>query len=377
MTYDVIVIGAGIAGLAHAWMAARRRLRVLVLERTPRAEGASIRNFGMVWPIGQPAGERTRIALQSREHWLELGQAGVLDVAPCGSIHLAHHRDEWAVLQEFHAQSELETRLWSPAEVRDASPLAESRGLLGGLFSPSELRVDPRKASDRIAAWLQEQHGVSFRMGTAVTHVETGLVRVATGETFPSERIVLCCGAEAQALFPEEIAQCGLRRCKLQMLRTVPQAGLPVGTPHLASGLTLRHYRSFEICPSLAGLRARIASEAPELDRLGIHVMASAFPTGEVILGDSHEYGEDISPFDRTEIDDLILRECRHVFHLSDWSIAQRWSGVYVKHPELEVIERELRPGVQLFTGLGGAGMTMSFGLAERSWNRWLGTNSR
>jgi glycine/D-amino acid oxidase-like deaminating enzyme len=46
--FDLAVVGAGILGLASALAGARRGLRVAVIDRDARANGASVRNFGFV-----------------------------------------------------------------------------------------------------------------------------------------------------------------------------------------------------------------------------------------------------------------------------------------------------------------------------------------
>ena len=371
--FDVAVIGGGIVGLANAWMAARRGFQVGLFERTSVAQGASVRNFGMIWPIGQPAGELYDIALRSREFWLELNSHGVVDVQECGSIHLAHHEDECAVLEEFSSQATHKTHMISADEVLRRSQLANPQGLLGGMYSPTELRVDPRTASARVAAWLKEYHQVACHFETPVIDVVQNTIRTANGQSWTADRIVICSGSDLQTLRPEILLRSGLRLCKLQMLKSMAQPMSQSVSPHIASGLTLRHYASFASCPTLPALQRRIADESPRLDQYGIHVMASQFPNGEVILGDSHEYESHIDPFDKLEIDDLILHELRKVIRLDHWSIRERWHGIYAKHPTLPVFQAEAPDGVFVFVGTGGAGMTMSFGLADQFWKRITG----
>ncbi len=50
--YDLVVVGAGIVGLATAWTARQHGLRVAVVERNAKAIGASVRNFGFITVTG-------------------------------------------------------------------------------------------------------------------------------------------------------------------------------------------------------------------------------------------------------------------------------------------------------------------------------------
>jgi D-hydroxyproline dehydrogenase subunit beta len=222
-----------------------------------------------------------------------------------------------------------------------------------------------------LPGFLAREFGVAFHFATTVTHCGGRLMTTA-GE-FAAPRVVVCTGDDFRDLAPAAFAESGLVRCKLQMMRTADWGGrFRLGTM-LAAGLTLIHYKSFAHCPTLPAVAARLDAEDIRYARYGIHVMASQNATGEVTLGDSHEYGDDVSPFDDPQIDRLILEYLGRFVKLPDLSPASRWHGLYVKHPTEPWVVARPAADVLAITGVGGAGMTLSFGLAERTVANFLG----
>jgi FAD dependent oxidoreductase TIGR03364 len=369
---DVAVIGGGIVGLAFAAEAARRGRSVVLFERSAAAHGASVRNFGMIWPIGQPLGPLYRLALRSRSRWLELAQAAGIWVHECGSVHVAHADDEQAVLQEFAetaAAHGVNCEYLPAADAIRRFPAINPNGLRGVLYSPVELGIDPRQAVKQLPRFLTDFRGVQLQFDTTVIRVEMPQVCTAAGDVWTAEQVIICSGTDFETLFPDVFVAAGIRRCKLQMMRTAPQPNHWRLGPHVAGGLTLCHYKAFESCRTLPVLQQRIAAQFPEYVRYGIHVMASQNQFGEILIGDSHEYDGDVTPFDNPQIDDLILAYLRQMIRLPDERIVARWHGVYAKHTKQPVVITEPQPGCTVVTAVGGAGMTLSFGLAQAWWD--------
>lgn len=364
---EVAIVGSGILGLATAYHAARQGKQVHVFERDAFPVGASIRNFGMVWPIGQPAGFPLQTALRSRAIWEEVAsQAGFWHL-PNGSLHLAYREDEWQVMQEFAetaGEAGYQVRLLTPAETVEISPATQAEGLLGSLFSETEMLVDPREVPSKLIQWLQAEFGVQFHFQSAVRAIEEQTLWVGA-ESFPFEQLYVCCGAVLEPLFPEILQSAGMQKVKLQMMRTAPQPNQWRMGPSLCGGLTLTHYASFAHCPSLDQLKNRIQQETPHFPEWGIHVMMSQNGLGELVIGDSHEYGPTHDPFLKESVNAYILDYLHQMAQAPDLSIAERWYGVYAKLAGEIAFVHEVNEHITLFTGVGGAGMTLSFGLAE------------
>lgn len=366
-TKSAIVIGAGIVGLAAARALSQKGYSVRIFERNQQAVGASIRNFGMVWPIGQPSGFLYESALRSRAAWQEISRSGAFWHEEAGSLHLAYHPDEWQVLQELYEvyHKERPVRLLSREEVIGQSNAVVEEGLIGGLFSSDEVIVNPKKAIAAIPAYLEEKFGTQLLFNKCVSRIESNTVYCGQ-EKYEADRIILCSGADFETLYPELFSSLAITKCKLQMMRLKEQGTWRMG-PSLCGGLSLAHYKSFEAAPSLALLKQRFQQEMKAYLDWGIHVMVSQNEAGELTIGDSHEYGLTHDPFDRSFINDMIVDYLKKFARFQNWNTLETWNGVYAKLTNGEPYTfLNPDPGVWILNGLGGAGMTLSFGLAEK-----------
>lgn len=368
---DVAVVGAGIVGLAHAYMALRKGYKVVLFDRDEWAVGASIRNFGLVWPVGQEPGTGFTYALRSRQHWTELAAAAGFWINPSGSLHLAYHADEEALLQEFlelYKYSDYQVSWFSGEQAVEKSGVINPDGLRGALWSATECTVNPRQAIRKIPEYLAEKFGLITRWGHVVKGIALPVIETAS-EQWQVQKVFVCSGADFETLYPDHFKRQDLTKCKLQMMKAVPRQPVVLG-PALCAGLTLRHYAAFAGCPSLKLLDARYDKESSFWKENGIHVLLSQNDQGELIIGDSHHYARTHDPFLSEAVDQRILAYLNSFVKL-DFQVTERWHGVYPKMAGHLSFVQEVEEDVVIVNALGGAGMTLSFGLAEENLERF------
>lgn len=99
--HDVVIVGAGIVGLAHALAAARRGKTVLVIDQDGRANGASIRNFGFVTITGQERGRVWDLARRSAATWREIAGPAGIQIEQEGLLLVAQRSEARALIEAF------------------------------------------------------------------------------------------------------------------------------------------------------------------------------------------------------------------------------------------------------------------------------------
>jgi D-hydroxyproline dehydrogenase subunit beta len=368
---DVCVVGAGVVGMAHAHAAVARGLRVVVLERNHRAVGASVRNFGHGFVSAMGAGEAFELALRSRELWLELGPRAGLEVLDAGSLLVAHHADELAVIERLALDERRGIKRVRPSDIPALAPIPTD-GVLGAMHATLDIRVDPRRAVACLAALLDEHRDGRIIWSSPVHGIEPGRVESARA-TVRAPWVIACPGPSFEALPPAvRPRREGLTRCKLQMLRVAAPDGRQY-PPALLTGLSLLRYPAFTALAESLAVGARWGDERPELLAAGIHLIVTQLPDGDLILGDTHEYGDTVAPFRDERLDELVLGETRRLLGVDRLEVRERWQGVYPVAPGDPFLVTNPLPGVLAVEVVAGVGMTTALGLAERVIEGWAG----
>ncbi|KAA9393146.1 TIGR03364 family FAD-dependent oxidoreductase [Kocuria coralli] len=353
---DVLVVGSGIVGLAHAYEAWRQGARVAVVDAAATVHGASVRNFGHAC-ITPQAGAASSFAEVARTRWLELaGKAGFF-ARESGTTVVARRPEEIALLEQFAAGRD-DVELLDRAGVGRIVDVAEDA--LGGAFLPRDLQVDPREAAPAIARWL-ESVGVAFLWRATVASVATGTAYTSRGE-ISAERIVVCVNHDVDRLFPDLAEQYEVTRCRLHMLKVSGGPARP-RTPVL-TGWSLLRYAGFAGCPASADVRDALSRALPAGIEYDLNQMYTSPPDGTVIVGDTHARAVDAAPFQPWEGFDLLLDETRRLFPRLTLDIVETWQGVYATSPRTEFLIAEPIRDVHVVTVTTGIGMTTGLGIA-------------
>jgi len=216
---DVVVVGAGLIGLAIAWRTAQRGLTVTVLDPRPGA-GASAAAAGMLAPVTElHYGENALLALNLASSdrfgaWsAELLELTGRDIGyrRCGTVVAAWDAADLAALRDLQAfQNELglDAELLTSRQLRELEP-AVAPGLPGGLLAAGDHQVDPVSLHTALheagtaagVRWQRHRAVAAVISGGAVTGVD-----LDNGEHIACGRLVLAGGAwirELAGLPPE------------------------------------------------------------------------------------------------------------------------------------------------------------------------------
>ena len=183
--FDAAIVGGGIIGLASAWRAAQRGLRVCVVERESAGCGATRAAAGVLAPDPETPGF-TALALRASELWPafaeELRESTAFDpgYTRCGSLVLS-----------FDGKRPTSGAAWLEAHECRALETGIAPDCLGAVLLEDDAQVDPRRVVEALCALL----GDAVHTGCDVVELDPHGVVLADGTRIEADRVVLAAGA--------------------------------------------------------------------------------------------------------------------------------------------------------------------------------------
>jgi glycine/D-amino acid oxidase-like deaminating enzyme len=345
MKADAVVIGAGIVGAACAAELAAQGLIVEVLDTGGIGGGATAAGMGHIVVMNDSPAELA-LSRYSRELWLALAPSlrPADAFSRCGTLWVAADDEEWAAAQSLgraFADAGVGTDLLDAAALRECEP-SLAAPMAGGLLVPDDAIV----YAPRAAQWLLEHslgsRNIRMRLGSEVTAVTSGEVRLANGERISAGLIVIANGLAAQRLAPA--------------LPIVPKKG------HLLITDRYRGYLHHQI------LELGYIKSAHQTQGASVAFNAQPRPTGQVLLGSSRQFDTLDPAVEWPVLARMIERAARYLPSLPSLNAMRAWTGFRAATPDgLPIIgpAGDALPGVWIAAGHEGLGVTTSLATAK------------
>ena len=357
MSFDVVIVGAGIVGAACADEFAQAGLRVAVIEAGQIGGGATATGMGHI-AVMDDSEAQFALTNYSQQLWRALVDELPADTeyVECGAMWVAADDEEMA---EVHRKKAFYEMRGVPVEVLDAGALAKAEpnlraGLAGGLRVPRDGVTYP-PCGARFFIERAQARGAQLFIGKPVIELTGKGARLSDGEFIGAGFTVNATGSWAPELTPG----INIQKRKGHLVITDRYPGFV-------------HHQLIE----LGYLKSAhsIASDSVAFN-------AQPRKTGQILIGSSRQYAPKQTnpvatasgsvPAEGKQIDQPILtrmieRAIEYMPQLAKLSVLRTWTGFRAATPDkLPLIGESAIENLYLATGHEGLGITTSLGPAK------------
>jgi glycine/D-amino acid oxidase-like deaminating enzyme len=342
-TYDVVIVGAGIVGVACAYECVRAGLQVAIVERGIISGGATAAGMGHI-VVMDDSEAQFALTRYSQMLWNDLAEELPADCEfqNCGTIWVAADEEEMeevARKQEFYEARGVKVEVLDDKALKTAEPNLRE-GLQGGLLVPGDSVLYPPCAT-RFLLQRAEALGTQLHVGQPVRELAESGVRLQDGSLITAGITVNATGSWSRQLTPE--------------LKVQPRKGHLVITDRYPDFV---HHQLIE----LGYLKSAHKTQA---DSVAFNIQPRQ--TGQLLIGSSRQYGAGDSNVDAVILKRMLQRACQYMPGLGQLSAIRTWTGFRAATPDkLPLIGRAHGYSrLHLATGHEGLGITTSLGTAR------------
>jgi glycine/D-amino acid oxidase-like deaminating enzyme len=333
--FDVVIVGAGIAGCACARELADAGVQVAIIESQSPASGATAAGMGHI-VVMDDSPAQLALTKYARSLWQNLSAnlPASVEYEERGTLWIGAEEDELAAVQKKHAAC---TAAEIRSEVLDSAALAEAEpnlrpGLAGALFVPEDAVLYPPAAA---TALLNDALAKGAQLIRAtVTKAGHGAITLADGTTLASDHIVAATGADFHLL-----PWVRLKKRKGHLVITDRYPGF------------VRH--------QLVELGYLKSAHSIVSDSVAFNIQPRT--TGQLLIGSSRQYRQDNLLADSFVVELMLRRAYLFMPKLAALSATRVWTGFRAATPDkLPLIGPTHDPTLYLLAGFEGLGITVA-----------------